>query len=112
MSRVVNGLRGALVVANLVGAGVVAIVPAAHAQVTPGSPGQAVPKDTLPRQPNPAVPADETLSDKLHRTDGVIAPPATATDEGIHKPAPSPNIDPEVVVPPGGTNNQPEVRPK
>ncbi len=83
------------------------------AQVTDPAPGQAVPKDTLTRQANPPTSTDENLSEKLSRTEGVITPPASATDEGIHKQAPAPNTDPEAVIPPqGDLNKKSDVRPR
>lgn len=51
------------------------------------------PEGTAPR---------ETLSERLDRTDGVIAPPQ-GIDPGIRAPAPDPNPGTTPVIPPPGT---------
>lgn len=63
-------------------------------------------QDNLPRPQ-----ADENLSEKLARTDGVICPPA-GLDPDIRAPAPSTGGNMPVIPPPGTPGGDPTVRPK
>jgi hypothetical protein len=55
---------------------------------------------------------DETLSDKLARTEGVICPPPEL-DPDIRAPAPAPNrSNMPVIPPPGSPGGDPSLRPK
>jgi len=61
--------------------------------------------------PRPSSPSkDQTLSEKLDRTEGVICPPPRVDPE-IVAPAPGGGITP-VVPPPGSPGGDPTVRPK
>ena len=89
-----------------------------------------VPAQTQPRDPNmPApqnVPAEkmapdlgstgstgsgETLSERLHRSEGVIKPPPTAAPD-MTVPAPVPNPGTTPVIPPPGTSPSDPLQPK
>ena len=57
------------------------------------------------------APADENLSDKLARTDGVICPPP-GLDPSIQAPAGPNSSNMPVIPPPGSPGGDPSVRPK
>ncbi|MBX9741663.1 MAG: hypothetical protein K2X62_16430 [Beijerinckiaceae bacterium] len=74
----------------------------ALAQTTPGAPGsdQVIPEKDRSTAPRPGAGAEgQTLTDKLNKTDGVIAPPG--------------NVDPEMrqIPPPGAGQNMPIIPP-
>ena len=58
----------------------------------------------------PSNPSNETLSDKLERTEGVVCPPA-GVDPEIAIPPPGGGRTP-VIPPPGSPGGDPTVRPK
>ena len=63
-------------------------------------------------EPVPGVDPDESLSEQLDESQGVITPPPVG-DEEIHAPAPDP--DPgttPVIPPPGSPGGDPTVQPK
>jgi hypothetical protein len=70
---------------------------------------------TPPAQQVPGTgdtPPDESLSDRLGKSGGVLQPPA-GVDPGIHAPAPEPNPQTTPVIPPPGTpGGDPSVQPK
>jgi hypothetical protein len=65
-------------------------------------------KKVVPTEPGQRS-ADESLSDKLDRSHGVLHPGDTP-DASVHKPAMPPNSDRDVIVPP--TEKTPAVNPK
>ena len=98
---------------------------AAQTPAAPSNPVQPQPRD--PNMPSPnSVPAEkiappldtnatgstrENLSDRLQRTEGVIAPPSTSTpDMTVQPPVANPNSTP-VIRPPGTSPTDP-VQPK
>ncbi len=75
-------------------------------------PATAQPHDTplpgnVPTQPHP----DESLSDQLSRSSGVLHPPA-GTDPGIKEPAPSTGSQIQVLPPPGAPGGRSDIQPK
>ena len=81
-----------------------AIAQQARPPVLPQAPD---PRTDVPEKvdPRPLAPSDEstgTLSDKLNRSRGVIAPPANV-DPAIRVPAPVPDPGTTPVIPPPGT---------
>jgi hypothetical protein len=69
------------------------------------------PVKPVPQDPDSNRP-DETLSEKLDRSKGVIRPPS-GVDPEIRKPAPVPNPGTTRVIPPPGTRGgDPSVQPK
>ena len=110
-----NRSFGALVLlAGIAGFGATASAQAPMAPQLPKQDGiqeRSVPvpetKEDKDRRPN-----DESLSNELARTNGVVAPPPTG-DEEIHKPAPvsEPNSTP-VIPPPGTPGADQRVQPK
>jgi hypothetical protein len=65
----------------------------------------------LPRDPGPpANPSNQTSSERLARTDGVICPPS-GVDPKIASPPPGGGKTP-VIPPPGSPGGDPTVRPK
>ena len=54
---------------------------------------------------------DDSLSERLARTDGVLCPPP-GHDPDIRAPAPNTNSDMPVIPPPGSPGGDPAVRPK
>jgi hypothetical protein len=69
--------------------------------------GQAVPEIDPKRVPAEKVQPRESLSEKLSETEGVIRPPE-GIDPDIKVPAPVPNPDTTIVIPPPGTPGHPE----
>ena len=67
---------------------------------------QRLPNGSAPRSDSP----DQTLSDKLARTEGVVCPPA-GVDPDIAVPPPGGGRTP-VIPPPGSPGGDPTVRPK
>jgi hypothetical protein len=59
--------------------------------------------------PRPSAPADQTLSEKLAQTDGVLCPPDI--DPDIKAPTPQAGKMP-IIPPPGSPGGDPTVRPK
>jgi len=59
--------------------------------------------------PQPSVPGNQTLSEKLEQTDGVLCPPNI--DPDIKAPTPQGGRMP-VIPPPGSPGGDPTVRPK
>src|SRR5437867_4292833 len=88
------------------------------AQNTPVPPPARDPKacadEQRPQVPNRAAPQpsgpNETLSDKLERTEGVVCPPA-GVDPEIAIPPPGGGRTP-IIPPPGSPGGDPTVRPK
>ncbi len=86
----------------------------------PGNPQTTIPEKMLP--PSEGIPArksdspatnpatgaarNETLTDKLDRTDGVLTPPANVSPP-MTVPAPAPKIDQDMVVPPPAPQQAP-----
>ncbi|WP_420241979.1 hypothetical protein [Roseiterribacter gracilis] len=84
-----------------------------------GTAAAAPPPDPAPAEPkaNKMIPtepaqrrADETLSDKLDRSDGVLHPAPTQDGAAVRKPPVTPNGDRDVIVPP--TEKTDAVNPK
>jgi hypothetical protein len=70
-----------------------------------------LPHADVPETEGRAPDADEHLSDKLSRSDGVICPPA-GLDPDIRAPAPNGSSNMPVIPPPGSPGGDPAVRPK
>jgi hypothetical protein len=65
-----------------------------------------------PSEPVPGVDPDQSLSEQLDESKGVIDPPPIG-DAGIHVPAPDPTPGTTPVIPPPGTpGGDPTVQPK
>lgn len=99
-----------LCLAGLLG---LASVPAL-AQTTPGAPGtdQVIPEKDRSRPQDQPGTANQSLSDKLDKSGGVIKPPADV-DPKMAKPAPVPNPNSTPVIPPPGSpGGNPDVKPK
>jgi hypothetical protein len=83
------------------------------ASAAPPPDAPTTPSDPMTKKPVPTEPgqrrADENLSDKLGRSDGVLHP-GDAPDRSVHTPPQQPNGDRDVVVPP--TEKTPSVNPK
>ena len=75
---------------------------------TPTRPNQ--PRDAKPLEGSTTGQAQESLGDKLQRSDGVLCPP-TDVDPEMRTPAPDVGKTP-VVPPPGSPGGDPNVRPK
>jgi len=88
-------------------------------QPSPSAPNTSIPEKIVP--PEQGVPSppgtigrgrDESLSDKLDRSDGVITPPANIDPE-LRVPAPVPDPGTTIVIPPPGSPGNPSTdRPK
>ncbi|MDB5642733.1 MAG: hypothetical protein JWN07_2050 [Hyphomicrobiales bacterium] len=77
-------------------------------------PGAAL-AQTTPSTPAPSAGGQPTLSEKLSRTDGVIAPPASGDADMTQTPpnvGTMPVIPPQAVTPPGETPGGPTPDPK
>lgn len=102
MTAIVLALTGAMAMSAL-------------AQVQPRDPNMPDPKSVPPEKmaPDPGATGSsgETLSDRLRRTEGVIAPPTTATPD-MRVPAPVPNPGTTPVIPPPGLSPSDPVQPK
>ena len=89
----------------------------ALAQTQPRDPNMPDPKNVPAEKVAPdaggagSSAAGETLSDRLQRSEGVIAPPATATPD-MRVPAPVPDPGTTPVIPPPGTSPSDPVQPK
>jgi hypothetical protein len=66
---------------------------------TPAAPADPNANKTVPTEPGQRR-ADESLSDKLDRSDGVLRPAPTPDGPSVHKPPVTPNGDRDVIVPP------------
>ena len=79
----------------------------ATAQTTPAPPSptdteKVIPEKAPPTKPDAAQGDSNSLSDKLKKSNGVIAPP-TDIDPDIRKPTPPGGASPMPVIPPPGT---------
>jgi hypothetical protein len=86
----------------------------ALAQTTPGAPGtdQVIPEKDRSRPQDQPGNSQQSLSDKLDKSGGVIKPPADV-DPKMAKPAPVPNPNSTPVIPPPGSpGGNPDVKPK
>jgi hypothetical protein len=84
------------------------------AQTTPGAPGtdQVIPEKDRSRPADQPSNAQQSLSEKLDKSGGVIKPPADV-DPKMAKPAPVPNPNSTPVIPPPGSpGGNPDVKPK
>ena len=78
----------------------------------PGRPDTTIPENIQPQENGTTGSGehDESLSDKLDRSDGVLPPPADV-DPGLAKPAPDVGTT-RIIPPPGSPGGDPTVRPK
>jgi hypothetical protein len=86
----------------------------AVAQTTPGAPGtdQVIPEKDRTRPADQPGNAQQSLSDKLDKSGGVIKPSGDI-DPKMAKPAPVPNPNSTPVIPPPGSpGGNPDVKPK
>ena len=82
------------------------------AQVTVQPPPPVDTQKVIPEKIRPPGQREETLSDKLDKSDGVIRPPSNIDPE-ITKPAPvTPPSNMPVIPPPGSPGGNPRVEPK
>jgi hypothetical protein len=87
---------------------------AALAQTTPGAPGtdQVIPEKDRSRPQDLPGNSQQSLSDKLDKSGGVIKPPADVDPKmATPAPVPNPNSTP-VIPPPGSPGGNPDVKPK
>jgi hypothetical protein len=95
------------------------LVAAASAQTTvqPRDPNMPAPQNTIPEkmeEPSTTgtVGPNDTLSEKLEATDGVIRPPSNiAPDMTVPAPVPNPGTTP-VIPPPGSPGGDPSIQPR
>lgn len=78
----------------------------------PITPNTTIPKRSSPRENETTGSGEhnESLSDKLDRSDGVL-PPSADVDPGLAKPAPDVGTT-RIIPPPGSPGGDPAVRPK
>ena len=114
MSTILSlGLRAATLIVGCAAAGVAF----GQAPAQPRDPNMPDPKNvppernTIPEKIEPNA-SGTTLSERLERTDGVIAPPATsAPDMRVPAPVPDPGTTP-VIRPPGEPGGNQAIQPK
>jgi len=91
------------------------VAPGGRPVPTPGDPRNTIPEKVDPpasQGVSPGTQGRESLSEKLERGDGVLAPPMTgAPDMRVPAPTPNPNTTP-VIPPPGEPGNPSPVQPK
>ena len=108
MSTILSrGLRAATLIVGCAAAGVAF----GQTPAQPRDPNMPDPRSTIPEKIEPNA-TGTTLSERLERTDGVIAPPATsAPDMRVPAPVPDPGTTP-VIRPPGESGGNQAIRPK
>lgn len=108
MSTILSrGLRAAILTAGCV----TAAVAFGQTPAQPRDPNMPDPRSTIPEKIEPNA-TGTTLSERLERTDGVIAPPATsAPDMRVPAPVPNPGTTP-VIRPPGEPGGNQAIQPK
>jgi hypothetical protein len=108
MSTILSrGLRAATLIVGCAAAGVAF----GQAPAQPRDPNMPDPRNTIPEKIEPNA-TGTTLSERLERTDGVIAPPATsAPDMRVPAPVPDPGTTP-VIRPPGEPGGNQAIQPK
>jgi hypothetical protein len=115
-ARLINGLAdwGAMIAAlTLIVGVVVATVRIAPAQERAPASTLQKPEADAPKQ-SPSLPSTgETLSERLHRSDGVIKPPS-GIDPGMHVAPKDPNAGSNmpVIPPPGSPGGDQSIQPK
>lgn len=108
MSRILS--RG-LWAATLIAGSLATTISFGQTPVQPTDPNMPDPRSTIPEKIEPNA-TGTTLSDRLERTDGVIAPPATGTpDMRVPAPVPDPGTTP-VIRPPGEPGGNQAIQPK
>ena len=93
--------------------------PATYPRVIPAPvpPGSPRPNPTIPEKRSPSLSSESTsnsnttLSDQLHKSDGVIRPPAN-TDNGLVQTPPASGATMPVIPPPGAPGGRQDVTPK
>jgi hypothetical protein len=85
----------------------------ALAQTTPGAPGtdQVIPEKDRTRPVDQPGNAQQSLSDKLDKSGGVLKP-AEDVDPKMAKPTPATPSSTPVIPPPGSPGGNPDVKPK
>jgi hypothetical protein len=100
-----------LTAATLIAGCLAATVALGQTPVQPRDPNMPDPRSTIPEKIEPNA-TGTTLSERLERTDGVIAPPATgAPDMRVPAPVPDPGTTP-VIRPPGEPGGNQAIQPK
>jgi hypothetical protein len=100
-----------------IAAAALATSPGPMAQTRPVAPRTDTPQSERtgpqdPRSTGSTRPTNETLSERLEATDGVIRPPANiAPDMTVRPPVPDPGTTP-VIPPPGSPGGDPSIEPR
>lgn len=104
-------LRGLAAATVIAGCSMAAVALGQTPPAQPRDPNMPDPRNTIPERIEPNA-TGGTLSERLERTDGVIAPPATSTpDMRVPAPVPDPGTTP-VIRPPGEPGGNQAVQPK
>ncbi len=111
--HVLSATAAAVISLMTVGVAVAQVVPSPVPDPKKTIPEKTVPDNSLPRQPNPSPAPQDTPSVNAEPKNGVLTPPNSEMDTGIHAPAPvpEPNTTP-VISPPGSPGGDPTVKPK